>query len=305
MSAVDSATAQRVYRQLQQQARKQNLRTDSVLLLYLLEGLLRRLAASRHRSTFVLKGGLLLAAMGERRTTKDADFQARQLADAAAALEPALAEITAIGLHDGIDDGIEFDVASLTSVPIREDDGYQALRLGMGARIHTSKHKLSVDVSVGDPISPDPGVVSVPSMLEGVAPIEVLGYQLESVYAEKLVTALARGTASTRWRDLADVWTLSQHHTCSGDDLQQALRVVAAFRQVQLQPLLPLLSDYPDVAQAKWAAWRRKTPLTTVPPALIADVLTDLHEFSVAPLQGQASGLQWQPGTRRWAEPSA
>lgn len=36
--------------------------------------------------------------------------------------------------------------------------------------------------------------------------IVVRGYPLAMVHAEKIVTALVRGTANTRWRDFADLY---------------------------------------------------------------------------------------------------
>jgi hypothetical protein len=53
-----------------------------------------------------------------------------------------------------------------------------------------------VDVNVGDPVWPNPGLVEVPRLLGGV--ITVTGYPLSMVLAEKIVTALQRGSVNTR-----------------------------------------------------------------------------------------------------------
>lgn len=58
-----------------------------------------------------------------------------------------------------------------------------------------------MDINVGDPIWPEPQEVRLPRLLEGE--LVIRGYPLEMVLAEKIVTALARGTANTRWRDLS------------------------------------------------------------------------------------------------------
>ena len=47
--------------------------------LYVLECFLARLGRSRFADRFVLKGGVLLAAFGERRPTRDIDFQAQAI----------------------------------------------------------------------------------------------------------------------------------------------------------------------------------------------------------------------------------
>jgi hypothetical protein len=53
------------------------------------------------------------------------------------------------------------------------------------------------------------------------------------VHAEKIVTAVARGTVNTRWRDFADVYLLSRRHPLIGADLTDSVRQVARHRQVE------------------------------------------------------------------------
>lgn len=60
--------------------------------------------------------------------------------------------------------------------------------------------------------------------------------RLAAVYAEKIVTALQRGTANTRWRDFADVYLLRGQQDLDGTDLTTALQKVAAYRGVTLRP---------------------------------------------------------------------
>ena len=71
----------RAYLDLQNKARREGRPTDELLQLYALEGFLARLAASDHRRQFVVKGGVLLAAFGTRRPTRDIDFQATQMSN--------------------------------------------------------------------------------------------------------------------------------------------------------------------------------------------------------------------------------
>lgn len=64
------------YRALQREARTTRRTTQELLELYALEGVLARLSRSPLRDQFVLKGGVLLAAFGNRRPTKDVDLAA-------------------------------------------------------------------------------------------------------------------------------------------------------------------------------------------------------------------------------------
>jgi hypothetical protein len=67
------------YLDLQNLARGQGRPTQSLLVLYVLERFLARLAASAYAHVFELKGGMLLAVWDARRATVDGDSLARNL----------------------------------------------------------------------------------------------------------------------------------------------------------------------------------------------------------------------------------
>ena len=92
----------------------------------------------------------------------------------------------------------------------------------MSARLATARLLFNVDVNVGDPVWPAPQPVKVPLLLGGT--ITLRGYPLAMVCAEKLITALERGAANTRWRDFADVYLLGRAHEVDGRELHRALR---------------------------------------------------------------------------------
>ena len=69
-----STSAGRAYLDLHRQARQDRRPVDELMQLYVMECFLARLATSRFADQFVLKGGVLLAAFGERRPTRDVDL---------------------------------------------------------------------------------------------------------------------------------------------------------------------------------------------------------------------------------------
>ena len=69
------------YLDLQNEARRTGRPTQELLQLYVLEGFLARLAVSDLRDSFVLKGGVLLAAFDSRRATKDVDLAGLDVAN--------------------------------------------------------------------------------------------------------------------------------------------------------------------------------------------------------------------------------
>jgi hypothetical protein len=141
--------------------------------------------------------------------------------------------------------------------------------------------------------------VHLPRLLGGT--ISLAGYPLPMVYAEKIITALQRGTVNTRWRDFADLHILTGRHATDGTKLQRALAEVAAYRQIDLSPLADALDGYATQGQARWAAWRRKQRLDDRVPSSFAHVLTDVTAFADPALQATVGNHAWDPHRRRWA----
>lgn len=64
-----------VFRAIQALARRDyGGNTNALLVVYAVEGFLRRLVASSYSTQMTLKGGMLMAAMAARRMTRDADL---------------------------------------------------------------------------------------------------------------------------------------------------------------------------------------------------------------------------------------
>lgn len=296
MSPVAGDTpAGRAYFDLQAKARADGRQTSELIQLYVLEGFLVRLARSTYRDQLVLKGGVLLAAFGIRRPTRDVDLAGLDLPSDQDHIREVITNIASIN----IDDGLDFDTSSVTAVIIRDQDEYSGVRVTMSVNLSTAEVRFHVDLNVGDPVWPSPLTVAVPRLLGG-DDVRLLGYPLHMVHAEKIITAAQRGTANTRWRDFADVWNLSRAHPIVGFDLQRALQEVAKFRRADLsEPLEETLDDYGNLAQAKWAPWRRKQNLLELPEQF-ADLLVDFVKFSQPPLSRTVTDKTWDPRTRTW-----
>jgi hypothetical protein len=129
---------------------------------------------------------------------------------------------------------MEFDSNGATAETIREEDSYSGIRVTLGGTLSRVVIRFHVDVNVGDPIWPGPQQISVPRLIEGV--IVVRGYPLEMVLAEKIVTALERGTVNTRWRDFVDIYVLTGRFAIKAQALKASLQRVAQFRNAELAP---------------------------------------------------------------------
>ncbi len=290
-----ATVAGRAYLDLQNLARRQHRPTDEVHQLYALEGFLARLAASVHADSLVLKGGVLLASYDARRPTRDVDMQARALTNDPNQVLPIIRTIA--GIH--LDDGLLFDTGAATAAPIRDEGEYAGVRVTLTATLAAARLSLHVDINVGDPIWPEPRTIELPRLLGGS--IRLTGYPLEMVYAEKIITALQRGSANTRWRDFADLYVLTGRHTVDAATLHHALSTVAAFRQAPLDPLSDVLREYGPQMQPRWVAWRRRQELEDRLPHSFTEVLAAVTAFADPALTGGATGRQWNPQTRSWA----
>jgi predicted nucleotidyltransferase component of viral defense system len=292
-----ATTAGRAYLELRRLARARNRPTAELLQLYALEGFLARLPASPHAHQLVLKGGVLLAAFDARRPTKDVDLAARDMANDTETVRAAIQAVLEIEL----DDGFQFDSAATSAQTIREDDSYSGVRVMVPCRLASAKLNFHVDVNVGDPIQPAPIAVSIPRLLGG-EPLTVTGYAIAMVLAEKIVTALQRGLANTRWRDFADIALLSRGHTLDAAEVQTAIRTVADHRLVTLQPLREALSGFATTAQPNWTTWRRRLQLDEHLPASFAEVLDEVIAFADPLMVVTPVDAIWRPTRVRWSQ---
>jgi predicted nucleotidyltransferase component of viral defense system len=290
----------RAYLELRSIARKAGRASDEYLRLYALEGFLLRLAASFNSGDFVLKGGVLLAAYQLRRPTADIDFAALNTANDVESIKSLIIAVANIQLPQEQDDGLVFDTSHADAVSIREEDEYNGVRVTLQAALSTAQMRFHVDVNVGDPIWPHPQNVVIPRLLGGE--IEMLGYPIPMVLAEKLVTAAQRGIASTRWRDFADVYLLTGQHSLLANDVRAAISAVADYRHTEVGSLRETLDGYAAIGQSRWLAWRVKQNLDDRLPARFADVLEPvlvfadgIRDITRVPDQGR-----WSPITRTW-----
>jgi hypothetical protein len=291
-----ATAAGRAYLDLQNLARRQGRATDELHQLYALEGFLSRLVVSDYADRFALKGGVLLAAFQNRRPTRDVDLFARDLSNAPDKMLICMQAIAATP----VDDGLVLNPGSATAGLIRDEDDYAGVRVTLTGSLSVARLRFHIDINVGDAVDPPPGPVTLPRLLGG--DLIVTGYPLAMVHAEKIVTMIQRRDANTRWRDFADVYTLSHSHSIGGTQLHSSLLTVAAHRQAPMIPLSRALRGMAVAAQPKWAAWRRKQRMEHLIPELFADVVNHVIAFGDPAIKGDANGLTWDLVSQTWGD---
>jgi hypothetical protein len=146
---VNSDRAREVYRKLQTLARADyEGATGPLLVVYGVEGFLRRLAASNYATNMRLKGGMLMAATAARRMTRDADLSTVGIANEPEHIARVVADVVAVELV--VDDGLAFDAGTIRTEVMREQADYQGVRVKIEARLATARPTVTLDFSFGD-----------------------------------------------------------------------------------------------------------------------------------------------------------
>lgn len=275
-----------------EKARQEGRPTDELLQLLAPETFLDRLSTSAAANDLVLKGGVLLAAYDMRRPTRDVDLSARGLTNS---VEDTVKMVRAI-LKQERDDGWTFGLT--TGEDIREDDEYGGVRATVVGSLATARVSFHLDINFGDPIWPAPSEVIVPRLLGGT--IAMPGYSVAIILAEKIVTALQRGTANTRWRDFADIYLLSRRHSLSATELSTAIYKVAAHRQEEVTSLSDALDGFATVAQARWSAWVRRQRMQDRPPLELSELLDSVLVFTDPLVASDADDRRWDLDVKAW-----
>jgi hypothetical protein len=286
--------AGQAYNDLRNLARRDGRDPAEYITLYALEGFLARLAISEHAGELVLKGGVLMAAFAARRPTRDIDFAATGFANN---ITDVVQRVRSI-IEAQLEDGLKFDPNSAVGEPIRDEADYNGVRVKITAQLAKARVALHVDVNFGDPIWPAPTEAVLPLLLGGT--LRLRGYPDHMVLAEKIVTAIERGEQNTRWRDFTDIAAIARSRSICGADLREAISTVARYRQVDIEPLRPLIADMPVLAQRKWETWRKKQRLEKSTPESFAELLDTCFTFTEPILSGSATDLTWNPRTGSW-----
>lgn len=175
---------------------------NTLLLLYFFETFLEGMSESRYKTNLIIKGGFLLSSMLgiETRTTMDMDM---------ALANRTLDENTAKEIFDEIalvasKDEINFEVQSISEIKI--EDKYPGFRVSILGRLENIRQPFSVDIATGDPITPEAIEYRYKSVFDSSREIKVLSYNLETIIAEKLETAVSRKTDNSRSKDFYDLY---------------------------------------------------------------------------------------------------
>jgi predicted nucleotidyltransferase component of viral defense system len=268
--------ATRIKARIRNLAKEKKLSAQALLQNYLFECFLERLANSPYRDKFILKGGVLVAALVglDARSTMDLDTTVRNLPLDEANIRKALAAVCAMPA----DDDVLFRVGLVK--PIRPDDIYGGYRASLSATFGVIEAPLSIDVTAGDAITPGPQKTRFKRMLDDAKTIELWSYNIETILAEKIETILRRNVFSTRPRDFYDVYIFHAMKNYDVAVLREALAATANHRGTteeiaDYQGILAALDESEPLREI-WRKYRREFHYAKdVPFEAVMDALGD------------------------------
>lgn len=213
-----------------------------LLIRYVQERLLYRLAQSKYKNRFYLKGGALLYAHEQlkARPTLDIDFLGSNINNDKKIIEKAFSEICGIFCKE---DGIIFDTDSIETEEINENRVYKGIRLHVTAQLDTIRQKIAMDIGFGDVITPEPQELEYPPLMDGLPTVSIMAYSLETVVAEKFQAMIELSENNSRMKDFYDLYTLLHHNTLDSDTLEKAIHATLKNRGTVYEENHPLFSD--------------------------------------------------------------
>ena len=239
-------------------AKNNKIAAQVVLQNYMFERFLERLSKSVYREKFVIKGGMLIAAIVglDTRSTMDLDTTLLNFPLTEEKVKEAVKSICSINLEDEI----VFELVSIA--PIRKDDQYGGFCVRLNAVYDTIITPLSIDVSTGDIMTPYAVQYEFGGLFDNEVLIRLWGYNIETVMAEKVETVLRRGAFNTRPRDYYDIYILGTTQKYDEDMFKEALKATSIHRGsaeniADTKTIITLISES-DELRKMWEKYQKK-----------------------------------------------
>ena len=185
-------------------SKEKNVEAEIILRNFMFERFLECVSISKYKNNFILKGGMLIAAIVgiDTRSTMDLDVTIK-------GYTLTEEEVTAI-VHDitniSIDDNVRFNFKNIEE--IREEADYPGYRVSVEAFFDKTRQMLKLDITSGDFVTPKEIGYNLKLLFEDRS-IDILAYNIETVLAEKFETAITRGVTNSRMRDFYDIFILT------------------------------------------------------------------------------------------------
>ena len=293
-----------IRQKLRNLAREREEDFDYVLRQYVMQRLLYRLSGSDYAEQFLLKGALLFWVWNEdfHRPTRDIDLLSFGDNDV-----PHLESVFRQIVSQDEDDGLVFDIDSVSGVEIKEDADYSGVRITGFANLKNARIPFQVDIGYGDAVVPAAEEVKLPVYLDLPAP-QLRAYPVYAVIAEKFQAMVMLGIANSRMKDFYDIRVIAHTMILDGNVLAQAVKATFETRKTAISTEgLTLFGDEfkQDTGKSiQWNAFLNKNNITD--EADFSDVVTEIQGF-IEPIhqsisENRSFTMQWLPDGFCWKD---
>ena len=275
MTADGKATS--VHDRLLAKARTSGSDFNLLLTLYALERFLYRVSSSPYRESFLLKGALLFSLWYDapRRPTRDADLLGLKAMECEEMTE-VFRGICSIPCEDGM----SFLAESVRAAEIREDARYGGIRIDLVGMLGNARCPIQIDIGYGDVVTPDPGLVRYPPILEDNPPPVLKAYPRETVLAEKLEAVVSLGMANSRMKDFFDLQVLIQDYPADRRLAAVAIGRTFERRGTPIPASLPIgLSDEFAQDRTKQVQWKAFVTKDNLEAPALNEVVGIIRDF--------------------------
>jgi len=268
------------------------------LLRFAIERLIYRLAQSKYRDDFILKGAMLFSLWAKipYRSTGDLDLLGKG-DPAPERLISIFRELCTLSVPD---DGLAYDPESVTAEETRPEDEYQGVRVELNATLSGARLRIQIDIGFGDVVTPEAQTISYPTLLDFPEP-ELRAYPPETVVAEKLEALVSLGIRNSRMKDFFDLWVMAKTFAFDGLVLTAAIGATFARRKTEIPAEAPIAFT-PEFAnnadkQRQWRAFLKRTSLAMAPEPL-PELLEFIAGFAMPVLTAVRDG---KPFAKKWS----
>ena len=261
-------------------SQKLNVEAEVLWRNFMIERFLERVAVSSYKRNFILKGGMLIAAMVgiSTRTTMDLDATIKGHTLSEREIIAIIKDI----LNAPFDDGVIFSYQNIEE--IREGAEYPGYRVSLSAVFDKTRQTVKIDITTGDIITPSEIEYSYKLMFEDRA-IHLMAYNLETILAEKFEAIITRGIANTRMRDFYDIYILTATQSINIKTFNMALHKTVSKRNTinQMADIIETIKmiEMSSIMIDLWQRYQQKyTYATDIAWESVMKTIKDLYDKS-------------------------
>ena len=252
---------------------------SEVLEYYMMERFIYRLSKSCYNRRFVLKGALMFSVwnLSSSRSTKDIDL----LGTTNNSIDNITKIVKNICKIECVEDGVMFYSETVKGDVIKKNGEYNGIRSIFYGSLAKARVRMQIDIGFDDLVHPCPVNIEYPTLLGMPSPC-LLGYNPETVVAEKLHAMVYHGVNNSRMKDYFDIWYISRQFDFDKDNLESAIRKTFANRKT----VMPLDDAYIFSKEYKtnikkhkqWEGFIAKNSLS-VAPGSFNNVMDEIKSF--------------------------